>query len=53
MTRANESERENDHATVREAISLAYNEYKIEINTSDNSILNENVKLARKQHDNE
>ena len=39
LTKANDAEVEQSHATVREALELAYNEWKIQINTSSNAKL--------------
>ena len=39
LTKASDAEVEQSHATVREALELAYNEWKIQINTSSNTKL--------------
>ena len=46
LTRANNAKVENTHATVREAISLAYSEYQIEINAPSSSEIKSSQKIA-------
>ena len=46
LTKANESNKEQSHATVKEAISLAYNEYQIQIQTANNNQIEEIEKIA-------
>ena len=46
LTKANQSNVENTHGTVKEAISLAYNEYQIQIKTSSSEKIEETTKIA-------
>ena len=46
LTRASDAKIENSHATIKEAILLAYNEYQTQINISDTK---ETVKVASMQ----
>ena len=48
LTQANNSKVEQSHGAVREAISLAYSEYQIEINTASNTKLASTEKVTIK-----
>lgn len=46
LIKASETKKNNSHATVKDAISLAYSEYQIEINTSSSKKVKELTKVA-------